>query len=74
MAGGGSGIVGADDLDGATVAGTIFFNDNDAVVGLLACAYARQTDHQHSGVSFQKLKMEGRGRGVAVGSAHSPIL
>ena len=45
----GAGIVDAYDLDGAAVAGAILFDDNDAVVGLLACAYARQTNHQHSG-------------------------
>ena len=37
----GAGIVDADHLDGAAVAGAVLFNDNDAIVGLLACAYAR---------------------------------
>ena len=43
----GAGVVGADDLDGAAVAGAIFFDNNDALVGLLASANARQTNHQH---------------------------
>ena len=45
--GGGAGIVDTDDFNGAAVAGAILFNDNDAVVGLLASANARQTNHQH---------------------------
>jgi hypothetical protein len=32
--GGGAGVVGTDDFDGPSIAGAIFFNDNDAVVGL----------------------------------------
>ncbi len=37
----GAGIVGADDFDGPAVAGAIFLNNNDAVVGLLARSNAR---------------------------------
>jgi hypothetical protein len=44
---GGTGIVGADHLYRAAVTGTILLDDNDAVMGLLAGANARQTDHQH---------------------------
>ena len=51
--GAGAGIVGADHFDGASVAGAVLFNDNDAIVGLLTRANARQTNHQHRGRSFQ---------------------
>ncbi len=43
----GAGIVGADDFNGAAVAGAVFLDDDDAVVGLLAGAEARQTNHYH---------------------------
>ena len=43
--GGGAGIVDADHFDGTAVAGAILFNDDDTIVGLFACAYARQTNH-----------------------------
>ncbi len=47
--GGGVGtrVVGPDDLDRTTVAGAILLDNNDAVLGLLAGAYARQANHQH---------------------------
>ena len=45
--GAGPWIIGADDFDRPAIAGTIFFNDNDAVVRLLSRTNARQTDHQH---------------------------
>ena len=40
-------IVSSDDLNGATVAGAVFFDDDDTVVGLFAGADAGETDHQH---------------------------
>ncbi len=43
----GAGVVGADHLDRAAIPGTILFDDNDAIVGLLTGANARQTNHQH---------------------------
>ncbi len=43
----GAGVVGADDLDRAAVAGAVLFDDNNAVMGLLTGANARQTNHQH---------------------------
>ena len=43
----GAGVVGSDHFDGTTVAGAILFDDNDAVMGLLTGANARQTNHQH---------------------------
>jgi len=43
----GAGIVGADHFNGAAVAGAVLFDDNDAVMGLLTGANARQTNHQH---------------------------
>ena len=49
----GAGVVGADDFNGTTVARAILLNDNDAVMGLLAGAYARQTDHQHLGIPLE---------------------
>ena len=45
--GAGAGIVGSDDLDGAAVAGPIFFDDDDAIVGLFTGADAGEADHQH---------------------------
>jgi hypothetical protein len=50
----GAGVVGTDHFDGTAIAGAIFFDDNDAVVGLLTGANARQTNHQHWGKSSQK--------------------
>ena len=38
-------IIGADDFDRTAVTGAVLFNNNDAIVGLLAGANARQTDH-----------------------------
>jgi len=43
----GAGIVGSYHFDGTAVAGAIFLNNDNAVVGLLTRANARQTDHQH---------------------------
>src|ERR1700722_17082487 len=43
----GAGIVGADHLDGAAIAGAILFDAHNAVVGLLAGAKTRQTNHHH---------------------------
>ena len=43
----GPGIIGADHFDRAAIAGAILFDDNDAIVGLLTGANARQTNHQH---------------------------
>src|SRR5215831_20212033 len=40
-------IVGADDLDRAAIAGAVLLNHYDTVVGLLAGANARQTNHHH---------------------------
>ena len=45
----GAGVVGADNFDRTAIAGTVFFNNNDAVVGLFTRSNARQTDHQHRG-------------------------
>ena len=42
-----AGVIGADHLDRAAIAGAILFDDNDAIVGLLTGANARQTNHQH---------------------------
>jgi hypothetical protein len=50
----GTGIVGSDNLDGAAVAGAVLLNDNDAIVGLLAGANARQTNHNHGVFPFKK--------------------
>src|SRR5947209_9162019 len=43
----GAGVIGAYDLDRATIAGTVLFNHNNTVVGLLTGADARQPNHQH---------------------------
>ena len=43
----GAGVVGADDFDGAAIAGAVLFDDHDTVVGLLGGANARQTNHYH---------------------------
>jgi hypothetical protein len=43
----GAGIVGTDHFDGTAIAGAVLFDDNDAVMGLLTGANARQTNHQH---------------------------
>ena len=43
----GTGIVGSHNLDRTAIAGAVLLNYNDAVVRLLAGAYARQTNHQH---------------------------
>jgi hypothetical protein len=45
--GAGAGVIGADDLDRTAIAGAVLLNDHDAVVGLLAGANARQTNHYH---------------------------
>lgn len=50
----GAGVVGTDNFDRTAVAGAIFFDDNDAIMGLLTGANARQTNHQHRGRSSQK--------------------
>ena len=52
----GAGIIGADYLDRTAIAGAILFNDNDAVVGLLTGANARQTNHQHRVDPLKKLE------------------
>jgi hypothetical protein len=52
--GGGAGVVGSDDFDGSAVASSVLLNDNDTVMGLLAGAYARQTNHQHLGDPLKK--------------------
>jgi hypothetical protein len=56
----GARVVGANDFDGAAVAGSILLYDNDAVVGLLGGANARQTDHQHLGNPLKKSDVFGR--------------
>ena len=66
----GAGVVGAYDFDGAAVAGAVFFNHNNAVVGLLAGAYARQTDHQHRGSSSQITLQSVSGCCLVVESLH----
>src|SRR5208282_4563578 len=43
----GAGVVGADHLDGTAVAGAVLLDDHDTVVGLLAGAKSRQTNHYH---------------------------
>ena len=43
----GTGIVGADHFDRTAVAGAILLDNDDAIVGLLTGANARQTNHQH---------------------------
>jgi len=40
-------IVGTHNLYRAAITGAVFFNNNDAVVGLLTRSNARQTNHQH---------------------------
>ena len=52
----GAGVVGTDHFDRTAIAGAIFFDDNDAVVGLLTGANARQTNHQHRVVPLKKLE------------------
>jgi len=52
----GAGVVGTDHFDRAAIAGAIFFDDNDAVVGLLTGANARQTNHQHRVDPLKKLE------------------
>jgi hypothetical protein len=42
-----TGIVGAYNLYRTAITRTIFFNNYDAIVGLLTRSNARQTDHQH---------------------------
>ncbi len=37
----GAGVVGADNFDGAAIAGAVLLDNNDAVVGLLARSYTR---------------------------------
>src|ERR1700742_909048 len=51
----GAWVVGAHDLDRAAVAGAVLFDNNDAVVRLLAGANARQTNHQHLERSSQRI-------------------
>ncbi len=41
----GAGVIGADNFDGAAIAGAILFNDDNTIVGLLAGANAGETDH-----------------------------
>ena len=54
----GAGIVGADDLNGAAVAGAVFFDNHDPVIGLLGGANARQTNHNHGDtVPFEFLEL-----------------
>src|SRR6516162_2064411 len=43
----GTGVVGADDFDRTAIAGSVLLNHNDTIVGLLAGANARQTNHHH---------------------------
>ena len=43
----GAGIVGAHHFDGTAIAGAVLLNDNDTIIGLLAGAKARQTNHDH---------------------------
>jgi hypothetical protein len=40
-------IIGAHHLNRAAITGSVFLNNNDAIVGLLTRSNARQTDHQH---------------------------
>jgi hypothetical protein len=42
-----AGIVGTHYLDRTAITGTVFLDNNNAVVGLLTRSDARQTDHQH---------------------------
>jgi hypothetical protein len=49
----GAGIVSTNHLDRTAIAGAVLLDDNDAVMGLLTGANARQTDHQHRGISSQ---------------------
>jgi hypothetical protein len=51
----GAGVVGTDHFDRTAIAGAIFFDNNDAIVGLLAGANARQTNHQHRVDPLKKL-------------------
>ena len=41
----GTGVIGADNFQGAAVAGPLFINHNDAVIRLLGRTNARQTNH-----------------------------
>ena len=43
----GAGVIGSHHLDGATIAGAVLLDDDYAVIGLLAGANARQTNHDH---------------------------
>ncbi len=57
----GAGVIGADHFDRAAIAGAILFDDNDAIVGLLTGANARQTNHQHRVDPLKKLEcIQGR--------------
>jgi hypothetical protein len=69
-----AGVVGTDHFDRTAIAGAIFFDDNDAVVGLLTGANARQTNHQHRGRSSQKSFecLQGCRRGPGVPLAGMP--
>jgi hypothetical protein len=53
----GAGIIGAYNFNGAAVAGAILLDDDDAVVGLLAGANARQTNHDHGDAVPFKVQM-----------------
>jgi len=50
----GTGVVGTDHFNGTTVAGAVFLDNNNTIMGLLAGANARQTNHQHRGKSSQR--------------------
>jgi len=43
----GTRVVGTDDLNRTAIAGAVLFNDHDTIIGLLASAKTRQTNHHH---------------------------
>lgn len=55
----GAWVVGPDDFDGTAITGAILFDNHDAIVGLLTCADARQTNHQQGEAPKKVLKILG---------------
>ena len=56
----GARVVCSNDFDGAAIACAILLDDNYSIVGLLAGANARQTDHQHLGNPLKDNDVFGR--------------
>src|ERR1700722_5960382 len=49
----GAWVIGAHYLDRPAIAGTVLLNHNNAIIRLLPCTEASQTNHQHRRTSFQ---------------------